>query len=154
MMTRRASIANRRKELAQLEGQRATSAATSVQLEHEIARRRIRAPISGRLGEIAPLRVGGVVKEGEKLGAIIPSGDIRIVAEFLPAAAIARVRPGQPARMRPDGFPWTQYGMLAATVRRVANEPRSGKIRVELDVEASQRSPIPIQHASAHGRMS
>jgi membrane fusion protein (multidrug efflux system) len=92
------------------------------------------------------LGVGTVLKEGDKLGSIVPSGDIRIVADFLPAAAVARVRPGQHAKMRPDGFPWTQYGMLSSTVRRVANEPRSGHIRVELDVDPDQDSPIPIQH--------
>jgi membrane fusion protein (multidrug efflux system) len=90
--------------------------------------------------------VGTVLKEGDKLGSIVPSGNIRIVADFLPAAAVARVRAGQHAKMRPDGFPWTQYGMLSATVRRVANEPRSGHIRVELDVDPDQGSPIPIQH--------
>jgi membrane fusion protein (multidrug efflux system) len=142
---RQASIASRQKELAQLEGQHAMSVATLAQLEYEIERRQIRAPIAGRVGDVTPLRPGAVVKEGEKLAAIIPTGDVRIVAEFLPAAAVARVRPGQSARMRPDGFPWTQYGMLAATVRRVANEPHSGRIRVELEVDGAG-SPIPLTH--------
>jgi membrane fusion protein (multidrug efflux system) len=143
---RHVTIAGLRKELAQLEGQRQTSIATLEQLEHEIERRQIRAPVAGRLGDIGPLRVGSVVKEGDKLGAIVPSGHIRIVAEFLPAAAIARIRPGQTAHMRPDGFPWTQFGTLPAVVRSVANEPRSGRIRVELDVRAAADSAIPIQH--------
>ena len=143
---RRAKLASLGKDLAQLEGQKATSLATMKQLEYEIERRQIRAPIAGRLGEVATLRVGAVVKEGDKLGAVVPAGNIRVVAEFLPAAAIGRIRPGQSARMRPDGFPWTQYGMLGATVRRVASEPRSGRIRVELDVHVRADSPIPVQH--------
>lgn len=143
---RRAKLAGLRKDLALLEGQKASSLGTLERLEHDIERRTIRAPIGGHVGEIAPIRVGGVVKEGAVLGAIIPRGHIRIVAEFTPAAAVGRVRPGQSAKMRLDGFPWTQYGMLDATVRRVAGEPRSGKIRVELDVNAAERSRIPLEH--------
>ena len=48
--------------------------------------------------------------------------------------------------MRPDGFPWTQYGTLPATVSRIASEPRSGLVRVELDVQKRPDSAIPIQH--------
>jgi membrane fusion protein (multidrug efflux system) len=143
---RRANLARLRREISQLEGQRAISAATIEKLEYEIGRRQIRSPVDGRLGEVAVLRAGAVVKEGDRLGAIIPSGAIRIVAEYLPASAVGRIRPGQSARMRPDGFPWTQYGMLAATVSRVANEPRSGLIRVELDVPLRPGSLIPMQH--------
>jgi multidrug resistance efflux pump len=143
---RRAKIASLGKDLAQLEGQKAVSLAATKQLEYEIDRRQIRAPIAGRLGEVATLRVGAVVKEGEKLGAIIPPGNVRVVAEFLPAAALGRIRPGQSARMRPDGFPWTQYGMLDATVSHVASEPRSGRIRVELEVHVRPDSTIPVQH--------
>jgi membrane fusion protein (multidrug efflux system) len=142
---RKANIASRRKELAQLEAQNAKSVARIEELMHEISRRQIRAPIGGRVGEIASVRAGAVVKEGDKLGTIVPQGRIRIVAEFLPAAATGRVRAGQRAQMRPQGFPWTEYGVLRATVARVAHEPRSGRIRVELDVD-SARSSIPIEH--------
>jgi membrane fusion protein (multidrug efflux system) len=143
---RTAQLARLRADLAQLDGQRSTSEATIRRLEYEIERHEIRAPIAGRLGDVATVRVGAVIKEGEQLGAVIPKGTIRIVAEFLPGDAIGRIRPGQSARMRPEGFPWTQYGMLEARVRRVANEPRSGHIRVELDVSVRPDSPIPIQH--------
>jgi len=143
---RRARLARLRADLAQLEGLKAMSSAAVQQLEYEVERRAIRAPVSGRLGEIAPVRVGGVVREGERLGAIVPTGQVQVIGEFLPAAAIGRIRPGQSARMRPDGFPWTQYGALEARVRRVANEPRSGQIRVELDLVPHPESLIPMQH--------
>lgn len=143
---RRSKIAKLRGEAASLEGQRSMSAASIERLEHDIELRRVRAPVSGRLGDIATLRIGGVVKEGEKLGAVIPSGDVRIVADYPPASAVGRVKPGQTARMFPEGFPWTQYGSLEATVEHVASEPRSGRIRVELVVRADPSSEIPFQH--------
>ena len=76
---------------------------------------------------------------------IIP-GVLKIVADFLPPAALGRIQPGQPARLRLEGFPWTQYGAVAATVASVASEVRDGWVRVELAVRPDAASPIPLQH--------
>jgi membrane fusion protein (multidrug efflux system) len=104
------------------------------------------APVAGRLGEVAVLRVGAFVDEGDTLGAVVPRGSLRIVAEFLPPAALGRIRPGQPAWMRLAGFPWTQYGALRATVQRVGHEVREGRVRVELTVDAGSGAAVPLQH--------
>jgi membrane fusion protein (multidrug efflux system) len=143
---RQAHIQELRTQLVQLEGQRATAAAEIERLQGEVSRRSIRAPVDGRLGEVANLRVGSVVREGEKLGAVVPTGNLRIVANFLPPDALGRIRPGQHARMRLQGFPWVQYGSLSATVTSLANEVRDGRIRVELTVDTNSGSHIPLQH--------
>jgi len=77
---------------------------TMERLEEEVDRRYIRAPIDGRLGEVAPLRIGAVVHEGDKLAAVIPGGKLRVVANFDPPAALGRIRAGQHARLRLEGF--------------------------------------------------
>jgi membrane fusion protein (multidrug efflux system) len=56
------------------------------------------------------------------------------------------VRPGQYARLRLEGFAWTQYGSLPARVSSVASEAQDGRVRVELAVEAGARTQIPLQH--------
>ena len=84
--------------------------------------------------------------EGATLGAVVPRGNLRIVAEFLPPAALGRIQPGQPAWMRLDGFPWTQYGAIRATVQRVGNEVRDGRVRVELLVDQGAGVTVPMQH--------
>jgi multidrug resistance efflux pump len=134
------------REVSQLEGQLATTTEVIERLAYEIEKRRIRAPAAGRLGEIANLRIGAFVLEGDRLGAIVPQGELRAVAQFLPPPALGRIQPGQPARMRLDGFPWTQYGTIGATVASVANEIRDGRVRVELTVYPDPASPIPFQH--------
>jgi membrane fusion protein (multidrug efflux system) len=144
-LERRATLAELEQERSELSGEQLVVAASIARLEHEIERRTIRAPIAGRLGEAAVLRPGVVLKEADRLGAIVPSGNLRIVAEYQPAA-LGRIRPGQSARLEPDGFPWPEYGALAATVERVANEPRSGRIRVELSIDGATPSAIPVQH--------
>jgi membrane fusion protein (multidrug efflux system) len=120
--------------------------ASLARLDYEIERRRIRASISGRLGEAAALRIGAVVREGERIGAIVPDGKLAVVAQFPPQAALGRVRPGQPARLRLEGFPWMQYGAVNATVTRVAGEVRDNSIRVELAVAGNSPAGIPLQH--------
>lgn len=134
------------REKTELEGQRATSNATISRLQNEIERRTIRAPASGQLGEVTTSKAGAVVREGDKLGTVVPSsGTLKIVAEF-PPSALGRIRAGQGARMRLASFPWTQYGSLAATVTRIAGEARDGKIRVELAVQPDSNTSIPLQH--------
>ena len=133
-------------DIAKVEADRAASSATIRRLEYEIGRRLIRAPVSGRLGECAALRPGVHINEGQQLGVILPHGKLQVVAEFQPADALGKVRPGQHATVRLEGFPWTQFGTVPAEVSRVAGDIRDGKIRVELAVLPLPHSRIPLQH--------
>jgi multidrug resistance efflux pump len=133
-------------EIRRLEGESVTSGATIDRLQYDVEKRRIRAPIAGRLGDVATLRPGAVLHDGDKLASIVPSGVLRIVAEFDPPAALGRIRPGQAARLRLKGFPWAQYGSIAGRVATVGNEIRDGRVRVECDVTGSAASLIPAQH--------
>ncbi len=142
---RRANIERLLRERGQLEGQRATTASAIERLRNEIERRFIRSPAAGQLGEVASFKSGAVLREGDKLGTIVPAGALKVVAEFSPEA-LGRVRPGQTAHMRLANFPWTQYGTLTATVSSVASEVRDGKIRIELALQNNSASPVPVQH--------
>jgi len=143
---RRIRVERLRGELARLHGQVATTTSTIRRLENDIERRRIRAPLTGRLGEVAEVRVGAFVAEGQKLGAIVPTGQLKVVAEFPPSSALGRIRRGQPARLRLAGFPWTEYGSVSAVVDNVASEVRSGTVRVELVPRPDEASAVPFQH--------
>jgi membrane fusion protein (multidrug efflux system) len=142
---RRTRIASLALEAAKLEAELATQKAKIVTLTHDIERRRVVAPGDGRVGEIGNVRPGSVLKEGERIATIVSSGDLRIVGQYVPAEALGRVAPGQTARVRLEGFPWTEYGEVIARVTFVAREVRDGMARVELEVvKASPR--IPLQH--------
>jgi multidrug resistance efflux pump len=133
-------------DIAKLDADIAASAAAVDRLQYEIERRRIRAPISGRLGECAPVRPGAEIAEGQQLAVILPEGKVRLIAQFEPAAAFGKIRPGQRATVRLDGFPWAQYGTISGQVSNVAAEIRDGKVRVEFGLDPATRSPIPLQH--------
>ena len=115
-------------------------------LAHEIERRTIRATADGRVGETANVRVGQFVAQGARLGAIVPAGDLRIVAAFRPEDALGRVRAGQAARFRLRGFPWIEFGSIPARVASLASETLAGSARVELSVEREIAFPVALQH--------
>jgi membrane fusion protein (multidrug efflux system) len=143
---RRTRLARLERTAVELKGDLAVEEAAVRTLEHEVERRIIRAPAAGRIGAVAAeLRVGSVVREAEAIGSVVPRGEPRAVALF-PVAAVGRVRPGQAARLRLDGFPWTQYGVLTATVADVGDEARGGLIRVELTLDHDPSSAIPVGH--------
>ena len=142
---REAAIHDLRSQVEALEADRQTTSKSIQRLSFEITRRRIVAPASGKFGEVAILRTGGYVAEGDKLGTIIPPGDLRIVAEFPPPAALGRIQAGQHAHLRLQGFPWTQFGSVPSHVTSVGGEVRDGYVRVELAVDRALNA-VPLQH--------
>jgi membrane fusion protein (multidrug efflux system) len=135
-----------RREVAALEGEQARTGAFIESLDHEIERRTVRAPITGRVGELGTFRSGSFVHEGERLAVVVPHGRLRAMGEFTPEGALGRIRPGNAARLRLRGFSWMQYGTVPAVVTRVASELRDGRVRVELELRPDPASVIPLQH--------
>ena len=133
------------REVAALRAEMATGAATVERLEYEGQRRRILAPVTGTLAEVATLAAGQVLRAGDAVATIVPDGGLRIVAAFQPAEALGRVRAGQPARLRLDGFPPAQFGSIGAVVSTAARELRDGRIRVELAL-THLPTGVPMQH--------
>lgn len=146
---RRAQTENLRRSLAALQAQRDAAQVAVKRLEVELARHTIRAPIDGLLGQIRAPQVGSVVAVGQTVAVVTPETAIELIADFAPAQAVGRVKPGQRARMRVTGFPWAQYGMLEATVRAVSSEVADGRIRVQLELApppAGAGAQIPRHH--------
>ena len=133
-----------RRESSVLEGQHELSKVAMERLALEVARRTLRAPVGGTIGSVVAAPPGSFVAAGAPLATIVPDGELRIVAEFAAASAAGRVLPGQRAYLRLDGFSWTQYGAIDATVTHVAEEAHDGRLRVEL--AAASRRRIPWQH--------
>ena len=132
-------------DIAKLQGSLADSKTTMERRRYEIEKRKVRAPLSGKLTECAVLHPGAHIAEGQRLGIILPAGKVDIVADFSPAAAFGILHAGQRATIRLQGFPWARFGVLNATVSRVAGDIRDGKVRVELALN-SHRAGVPLQH--------
>jgi membrane fusion protein (multidrug efflux system) len=143
---RQSRIAGLRRDAARLDGELLAIDASIQRLEHEIEMRMIRAPSAGRVGEVSTVRVGSVLAPGNRIATVVAEGSLRVVAFFTPESALGRIRPGQAARVRLDGFPWGQFGSLSATVGEVATELRDGRVRIELGVRPDPALRIPLQH--------
>ncbi len=72
----------------------ATTQATIARLKVDIEKHLVRAPISGRIGDVVPLHAGAYVAEGQRLATIVPNGDLIIVADFSPSLTLGRVQRG------------------------------------------------------------
>lgn len=150
-LERSAALASLQGEADALESELEAAWSRAARLELALDQTQIRASTAGRLAELATLSVGSWVEPGVTIGTVVPEGELQIIADFAPSDALGRVLPGQQARMRLDGFPWTRYGTLAATVSRVSEEPRGGMIRVELapsePASGAANSSLPMLHA-------
>lgn len=113
--------------------------------EHQLAEHRLRAPIAGTLGHAPPLHPGVVLTRGATVAQIVPDDELRIVAQFR-AAAIGRLAPGQPVRMRLDSFPWAEWGALRGEVVSVASEAVGGLVRVECSIDPTSGPALPREH--------
>ncbi|HEU4769632.1 MAG TPA: HlyD family efflux transporter periplasmic adaptor subunit [Pyrinomonadaceae bacterium] len=143
---REAELERLKSEITRIESQASADQAAIKRLQHEVGIRRIEAPVSGHIGELTEQHPGTFIQAGAKLGAIIPEGGLKIVAYLPPESALGRIQPGQSALLRLHGFPWGQYGSLAATVATVAGETKDGRVRVELEMLRDQVGAIPLQH--------
>ena len=133
-----------------LDAQEGVAKADLARLRYEIERRTLRAPLDGRIADAETLTPGAVVTQGERLGTLVPAGNLRIIARYAPVAA-GRIQVGQSARLRLDGFPWTQYGSIRARVTAVATELRDSTLRVELAVAGPVPPAVPLQHGLPGG---
>lgn len=135
--------------LSDTEGELAAMEALVRKLRLELEARKIRAPVDGVIGDVSALRLGEVLAPGTRLATIVPRGDLQVVAMFDAATGLGRLTPGQAARLRLDGFAWTQYGDFPATVERVAAEGSRGMLRVELRMPRRHNEDLPLRHGMA-----
>lgn len=141
---RRAATAELERQRALLDGRIAMAKSEVARLELELSLHTIRAPIAGVLGSIATLQVGATLAVGTQIASVVPAGELRVVADYDPSA-IGWLAPGQHGRLKLDGYPWTRWGTVGATVTRVATEVQGGTLRVELALEPGAQMPL------AHG---
>ena len=132
--------------LAEAESEAAATAALVEQLRREADLQKIRAPVSGVIGEVSGVRAGDIVAPGARLATIVPGGDLRIVAQFNAATGLGRLDQGQAARLRLDGFSWTEYGTFPARIERVAADGSDGALRVELRMARPQGGSLALRH--------
>jgi hemolysin D len=126
-------------------------------LEYQIEKRQLRASTAGQLVDVVELAADDYIGQGQRLGTILAKGPLRVRARF-PKETVGILKPGQQARLKLDGYPWSVYGTVHATVASVGTEtpvlasqnPESvgmgGTVKVELEIQPPEDQRVILQH--------
>lgn len=82
------------------------------ELERAIKNSTIYAPIGGRISEVTKLNTGDYIFAGEEILRIIPQNEEKLKAEiYIDPSYVARVKVGNPVKIKFPGLPPSRYGM-------------------------------------------
>ena len=134
-------------DLQAVEGELSQLVEKRLALETKLQRLDIRAPVSGRIHELALHTVGGVIAAGDTLAYIIPDNDDLVIDAMIPPKEIDRVHQGSPARVRFTSFDRTTTPELAGRVVWISpdqhlvgeNRAPAFRVRIGLDKEELKR---------------
>jgi adhesin transport system membrane fusion protein len=102
-----------REKIGQLREQYAQTGEKSARLE-------IRSPITGIVKNMRYSTVGGVVKAGEPIMEIVPTGEKLVITAHLNPIDRGFVEVGQPAEVKLSTYDYIKYGTLEGKVTRLA----------------------------------
>lgn len=115
------------------------------ELERAIKNSTIYAPISGRISEVTKLNIGDYLLAGEEILRIIPQNDEKLNADiFVDPSYIARIKVGNPVKIKFPGLPPSRYGMIETQVLIVPPDVTYQNGAAVFVVEAQIDSPYLI----------
>lgn len=115
-------------------------------LSDQVERTVIKAPVAGTVVGLAVHTKGAVIRSGDKIMDIVPSGDGFVVQARIPNRDIDNIYPGQPATIRFSAFNQRLTNEIAGVVANVSadsfEDEATGqmyyKVRVKVTEEGSQ----------------
>jgi HlyD family secretion protein len=108
------------KELAEIRAKTSELVEKRVTAEDQLKRIDIRAPLDGRVHQLAVHTVGGVINAGEAIMLIVPAGDVLTVEAKISPNNIDQIRTGQSAVLRFSTFNQRTTPELNGEVSRVS----------------------------------
>nr|BDT30381.1 HlyD family efflux transporter periplasmic adaptor subunit [Myxococcus sp. MH1] len=88
----------------------------------EVARWEVVAPRAGTVQGLTVFDRGDVVQAGSVLGLVVPSEDALVVRAAVTSEGITFLREGQAVRIKLDGYPFQDFGVLLGELSRVAGD--------------------------------
>lgn len=90
------------------------------ELERAIKNSTIYAPISGRIAEVKKVNIGDYILTGEEIVKIVPQNSKSLKAEiYVDPSYVARVKVGNPIKIKFPGLPPSRYGQVETFVSLV-----------------------------------
>ena len=105
------------------------------QIVTELKPTQILAPVSGTIQELNLRNTAQVIKPGDRLAQIIPTGTPLNIKGLVAISDISNVKVGQTVQMRVSACPYTDYGTAPGTVSEISADAKY------TDKNAPQQSP-------------
>ena len=107
-------------KISALETERKSLQSRISELERSIKNSTIYAPISGRISEISKLNLGDYVLAGEEVLKIVPQDNDSLRADInVDPSYVARIKVGNPVKIKFPGLAPSRYGMVETVVALV-----------------------------------
>lgn len=142
--------------LKELNDARATlnvvQANTSAQLD-KVTRTDVRSPVRGTVKQLMVNTIGGVIKPGQDLVAIVPIEDTLLIEARIKPADVAFLRPGLDATVKVTAYDYSIYGGLPATLEDISADTITDekgekfyriKLRTKRNYLGTEEHPLPI----------
>ncbi|OWV69409.1 secretion protein HylD [Rhizobium sp. R634] len=142
--TRRAFISEQTEKLGDAERQAEDLEQRLAKTRSELGQMTIRSPIDGIVQASSISTEGQVVTAGEEVLRVVPAGRALELEVYVPNRDIGFLHVGQPAIVKLDAFPFTQYGTVSATISKVATDaiPEPDAARREDDPAAAPQASM------------
>lgn len=112
------------------------------ELERVIKNSMLYAPISGRIFETAKLNTGDYLLAGEEVLRIVPQNGEKLKADiYVDSNYIARIKTGNPVKIKFPGLPPSRYGMVETEVSVIPPDATNLNGTAVFVVEAEIESP-------------
>ncbi|MCW6511423.1 HlyD family type I secretion periplasmic adaptor subunit [Lichenifustis flavocetrariae] len=115
-------LATQNQKLSDAERRREDVEQNYIKANNRVQQARIVAPIDGTVQQLAVTTVGQVVTSGQPLMVIVPSTKALEVMALVQNQDIGFIKVGQEVVLKVDAFPFSHYGTLKGTVKRISNE--------------------------------
>lgn len=141
-------------EITQLAGQIADTKNYWKQAKTQLKKRRIYAPVSGKVSTLRIHNSGEVLDAGATLAEIMPQKVPLVLQVQLPNQEAGFVKPGMHATVKFDAFPYQDFGIVSGKVLRVSPDTEPNQVlgevyRVEIGLNPKSLTttgkPLPLK---------
>lgn len=108
------------KDLARVSGERSEAEQQVLKLKDRVNRLYVRATVAGAVKQVVPKSAGAVVKPGELLAEIVPTGQELVAEVQIKHKDIGHVKEGDMAELKVTTFDPNRYGHIHGSVKKIS----------------------------------
>jgi adhesin transport system membrane fusion protein len=121
--------------------------------QDKVTRTEVRSPVRGTIKQLNVNTIGGVIKPGQDLVAIVPIEETLLIEARIRPSDVAFLRPGLDATVKVTAYDYSIYGNLPATLEDISADTITDekgekfyriRLRTKRNYLGSEEHPLPI----------